>query len=315
MIDRRRFASSCWASVLFLLAMASPSVGQDEQRPSLWIDAIQGEPVSYGEVLDDLAGVRAIYLGESHRLNRHHELQARVVRDLAGRGVLLVLGIEQLAAPQQPVLDKYNRGEIDFDQLAEATGWAKRWPNYKDYRPILEAARKADAPVVALNARSETIREIARGGGIDKLDPQTRKQLPADMQTDDPTYEKLLNLYMMVHASVSRERLRPIVEAQIARDEKMASVLCSFLESPAGRGRTAVVICGTGHVEYGLGTPARVRRRLPDVKDRIILLSQSGDVTLTPAEKAMSREIHVTHEQLRDLNRPVADYLHVTGLK
>ena len=64
-----------------------------------------------------------------------------------------------------------------------------------------------------------------------------------------------------------------------------------------------------------LGTPARVRRRLPKVKDRIVLLSQSGDVKLTPDEVAMSREIEVTHEQLRELNRPVADYLYVRGLK
>ncbi len=284
-------------------------------RPSFWLDVVSGEPLRYANVVDDLAGVRVIYLGESHRLERHHDIQAQIVADLANRGVPLVLGIEQLESFQQPVLDKYNRGEIDFDELAEATEWDRRWSNYRQYRPVLEAARKAGAPVLALNARSETIRQVARGGGIAKLDPEIRKELPDDVQTDDPLYEKLLNIYMMVHISTTPERLRPMVEAQIARDEMMASVLCTFLKSEEGQKRTAVVLCGAGHVEYGLGTPGRVRRRMPGVKDRIVLLSQSGDVELTPEEQAMAREIHVSHEQLRALNRTVADYLHVTSLK
>ena len=98
----------------------------------------------------------------------------------------------------------------------------------KDLRTIVasmgQAARKAGAPVLALNARAETIRQIARGGGIDRLDPQQRKQLPADVRTDDPRYEKLLNLYMNVHAAATPERLRPMVEAQIAAKSDCAAV-------------------------------------------------------------------------------------------
>ena len=315
MSNRRELLFGHGPLIVCLLAAASATADEDQQRPNLWVNMIRGEPASYETVLHDLASVRVIYLGESHRLERHHKIQARIVGDLGRHDVPMVLGIEQLEAYQQPHLDKYNRGEIAFDQLAEATEWAKHWSNYEDYRPIIEAAREAGAPVLALNARSSTIRQVARGGGIAKLDPQLRKELPEDIQTEDPPYEKLLNIYMMVHASVTRERLRPIVEAQIARDEQMASVLSSFLKSPAGKDRTAVVICGSGHAEFGLGTPARVRRRLPKVKDRIVLLSQSGDVKLTPDEVAMSREIEVTHEQLRELNRPVADYLYVRGLK
>jgi hypothetical protein len=54
---------------------------------------------------------------------------------------------------------------------------------------------------------------------------------------------------------------------------------------------------------------------MPKIKERVILLSESGDLELSPEELAMSREIDITHEQLRQINRPVADYLHVTNLK
>ena len=155
---------------------------------------------------------------------------------------------------------------------------------------------------------------VARSGGLDKINPALRREMPAVIRLDDPLYETFLNLQLMVHMTATPERLRPMREAQICRDEMMASVLSSFLQSDAGRDRTAVVLCGAGHVEFGLGIPARVRRRMENVRDRIILLSQSGDLELSPEEKAMARDIEITHEQLRAIDRPIADYLHVRSL-
>ena len=300
-----------------LLLLAASAVAQDATaRSSQWIDIYFGEPVAYGTMLDDLVEeADVIFIGEFHTLDRHHAMQEKIVSDLAKQDVSLVLGIEQMETDRQPILDRYNRGEIDFDQLAEQTEWADRWSGHEQYRAILETARKHGAPIVALNARKETIRQVARSGGVDKLDDAMRKELPAKMQLEDPLYAKLLDLQMMVHMTVTSERLRPIREAQIARDETMASSLCRYLQSPQGKGRTAVVICGAGHVSYGLGTPDRVRRRMPKLKQRIVLISESGDVELSDEQKAMMREITITHEQIRAINRPIADYLHVTSPK
>ncbi len=298
-----------------LWALPTVTLGDEDGRCSLWINVYRGEPLAYEDVLDDLAGVGVVYLGEYHTVQRHHDLQQRVLADFAQRKKPLVLALEQLESYQQPVLDRYNRGEITFDQLAEMTKWSRRWPGYVQYRPIVETARKFNVPVLALNARSETIRQVARGGGIDRLDAKLRGQLPAEIRLDDPLYRKILTLQMMVHMAANPESLRPMIEAQIARDEAMAETLCSFLKSDAGRGRSAVVVCGAGHVAYGLGTAARVRRRLPEVKDRIVLLSASGDVVLSPQEKAAARPVVVNHEQLREIDRPIADYLHQTSPK
>ncbi|MGA2066155.1 MAG: ChaN family lipoprotein [Thermoguttaceae bacterium] len=300
-----------------LLQATSPLAGKraDAEHASLWIDVYQGEPVQYQEVLEDLATARNIYLGERHTLQRHHEMQTKILTDLAQKGLPLALGLEQMESSQQSHLDRYNRGEIDFEQLARVTTWPKRWQNYQQYRPILEAARKWRVPVVALNAKSETIRQVVRSGGIDRLAPEARKELPAKMQMQDPPYEKSLSLQMMVHASATPQTLRPMIEAQIARDEAMAEALATFLESQQGQGRKMLVLCGAGHVAYGLGLPTRVRRRLPDVKDRIVLFSESGDVRLSPEEKAQARAIEITHEQLRELRQPIADYLWVKPLE
>ena len=54
------------------------------------------------------------------------------------------------------------------------------------------------------------------------------------MDFKDPIYEKLLAAQLMVHMAASPDRLRPMIEAQIARDEAMSAVLADYLRSAAG---------------------------------------------------------------------------------
>lgn len=305
------------AGLLFVLLFTGASAAAERgagKTGDIWIDVYQGEPLPYEDVLDDLAKADVIYLGERHTIVRHHEIQERILTDLGQKAVPLAIGLEQMEAWRQPELDRYNRGEIDFDGLAAATDWAKSWGNYQQYRPILEAARKVKAPVIALNAKAETIRQVARSGGVEKMPPEARKELPAEMQLQDPAYAKALSLELMVHAAAMSKSIRPMIEAQMARDESMAQAICAFLESKEGKGRKVIVLCGGGHIARGLGTPARVRRRLPAVKDRIVLLSESGELKLSPAEQAMASNVEITHEQLRELNQPIADYFCIKPL-
>lgn len=292
-------------------------------RPLLWIDACEGEPAEYATVVEDLGKARVVYLGERHTLQRHHATQARLIANLAGQHVpmvggggtrysgSLIVALEPLESSQQASIDRFNRGEIDFDGLAAASDWAKRWSGYQQYRPVLEAARKAKATVLGLSPSPEVIRAVVRSGGVERLDAKLRKQLPAEMELKDPVYEKLLAAQLMVHMAASPERLRPMIEAQMARDEAMSAALADYLRSAAGRGRKAVVVCGSGHVAYGLGTPQRVRRRLGDANDRIVVLADCGDVHLTAEEKAAARPVEISHEQWRQIGRPVADYLEI----
>jgi uncharacterized iron-regulated protein len=303
--------------LLVLLILVNASIAAEKRvgnSRDLWIDVYQGEPLAYAAVLDDLAKADVIYLGEQHTIARHHEIQERILADLGKKSLSLAVGLEQMEACRQPQLDRYNRSEIDFDRLANTTDWAKRWSNYEQYRSILETARKFKAPIVALNAKAETIRQVARSGGVEKLSLELRKELPAEMQLQDPAYEKALSLELMIHAKAMPNLLRPMIEAQIARDESMAQVIGAFLSSQQGQGRKLIVLCGGGHVARGLGTPARVRRRIPAVKERIVLFSDSGEEKLSPAERAMASNVEITHEQLRELCQPIADYLCIKPL-
>ena len=283
----------------------------DEIRCELWVDLYSGEPVLYEDVLEDLLEARVIYLGERHTLKRHHDLQEKIIRDLVAHGRDVAIGLEMLPADLQPTLDKYNRGEITFDDLAHEVEWEEIWDNYEEYRAAIEAGHVAGGRLLALNARRELAKEIARKG-MGGLDPEWAAMVPEGVNTDQPEYERELLRVMMVmaHATGQSDMMRRMFEAQVIKDETMADAIARFVKSPEGESRTVVVLCGAGHVSYGYGVPSRVRSRVPDVVDRIVVFSESGDVVLSEREMAMARMIEITHADLRENSVPFADYLH-----
>jgi uncharacterized iron-regulated protein len=280
----------------------------------VWIDLVQGDESSEAEVYDDLATAGVVYVGEYHSIPRHHGIQLEIFQALFQRGVPLVLCLEQLEAPDQPALDRYGRSEIDFSAFAREIDWSKKWRDYGAYESLCEFARQHRIPIRALNARTEVVRAVNRSGGLANLPPDQRAQLPAEIVLDDPIYERLTTLELAAHMGADGPKLRPMFEAQVARDEMMASQIVAARRNGAEPPRTAFVVLGAGHMRYGLGTAARVRRRDPGIVERLVLMSESGQLEMSAAEKAASRDVTISHAELRGLERPAADYLRLLPL-
>lgn len=131
-------------------------------RQALWVDGLRAEPVSFEVMLDDLGSARVVYLGEYHTLARHHELQDGILAALAERGVALVLAMEQFEFMAQPALDRFKEGQSDLAGLIEESDWPQRWRGHTNYHALMRTARAHGIPVLALNARAETIRALLR---------------------------------------------------------------------------------------------------------------------------------------------------------
>src|SRR6266404_880520 len=104
----------------------APAQRQAVPRPMLWVDALQGEPISFQDVLEDLRQARVIYLGEIHAIPRHHNLQKQLLEGLASHGLNLVLAMEQFEFFSQPALDRFNSGALDLNGLIRETNLEKR---------------------------------------------------------------------------------------------------------------------------------------------------------------------------------------------
>ncbi|MDH5719178.1 MAG: ChaN family lipoprotein [Spirochaetia bacterium] len=285
-----------------------------ESRKSFWIDLLQYEPVSYEQIVYDLKNVDIIYFGESHRIDRHHDMHKRLLNDLCKNEKRpILLGVEQLEHKFQSDLDNYNGKKITFEKLAKDTNWKKRWGNYEDYKPIFETARTCGMKIIALNAPLEAVREIGRKG-LSSLSEDEKKLIAKDIDLSDAAHKKYISLVLQVHAHMTPEKTETVYQAQVTRDETMAENMANEIRNMKTK-PLALVIAGSGHVEYGFGVPNRIKRRVPDLKHRIILFSESGDLVLTETEKAQSKSISITHDDLHFLPAPAGNYVHITEQK
>jgi hypothetical protein len=81
--------------------------------------------------------------------------------------------------------------------------------------------------------------------------------------------------------------------------------------APPDEPRTAFVVLGAGHMRFGFGTADRVRRRDPGNVERLVLMTESGQASVTADQKAQTRDITITHADYRALERRPADYVRV----
>ena len=90
--------------------------------------------------MDDLAGVRVVYVGESHTNTHHHLIQKRLIETLHQQHPNLTVGMEMFDHRYDPVLTRWSAGELNREEFIEKTHWYVRksgWGyNFDLYAPI-----------------------------------------------------------------------------------------------------------------------------------------------------------------------------------
>ncbi|HEX7128267.1 MAG TPA: ChaN family lipoprotein [Thermodesulfobacteriota bacterium] len=217
-----------------------------------------GRLVSESELLDYLAALRVVYVGETHDSPQDHAVQLAVLRGLAARAPgRLVLGLEMLRRSDQAKADAFVRGEIDEAAFREV--WAESWGEWEPYAGIVRFAREAGIRLLALNAEADLVRAVRRHG-VDGLPPELAGRLP-EMRLDDPYHRAYLQAVFAAHGPGSA-RFDRFYEVQVLWDETMADTAARALERGGDRVQL-VVLAGGGHVRFGFGIPRRLFRRLP----------------------------------------------------
>ena len=120
---------------------------------------------SFDASLSRMQQRRVVFVGETHDRYDHHLNQLTIVRGLRERGVDLAVGMEFFQEPFQPHLDRYVAGEIGEKTLLKRTEYYERWRyDFRHYRDILAYAQANGIPLVALNAPTELVSKVSRGG-------------------------------------------------------------------------------------------------------------------------------------------------------
>lgn len=246
-----------------------------------------------------------ILMGESHANPCDHAVQARLVEALGLAGMRLAIGLEMLPVAVQPALDRFNAGQTDSDELERAVQWEKHWGHpYSQYKPVLEAARRFDLPLAALNIPRDV---MLRFRDKKELTPEEQAMLPRRIIPPDPAQEKALSEQVAMHQSMRAmrtmrnaesggskaadrdERARKFFLVQSLWDSMMAE---RALDLRKKTGQPVLILAGGGHVEQGWGIEHRLRILEPGVRCLRIMPARDAD-DLRPAPGSSTPEAAV----------------------
>lgn len=193
--------------------------------------------------LQELPAVDALLLGEQHDAGAHPGLQERYVRSLAEGGRLAALTLEMADRGATTAGLPAAAGEA---QVREALRWnGEAWP-WERYAPAVMAAVRAGVPVLGANLPRGQMREAMADRTLDALLP-------------GPAIKAQQQAIRQGHCDLLPEgQVQPMTRVQIARDRAMAQTLAAA----AARGKTVVLIAGSGHVQPDVGVPQHLPRTL-----------------------------------------------------
>ena len=238
-------------------------------------------------MLLELSRHEVVFVGEQHDDPATHKLERAILEGLSRRRSNIVLSLEMFERDVQSQLSDYLAGRLTEEEFLKNS---RPWPRYAtDYRPLVEFAKAHNWPVVGGNVPRKYASKVAREGlpAIDTLPAEERKFVAAQFQCPFDDYFKKFSETMNSHPGSpnqataekkpeDEQRQRQMVEkfyqAQCVKDETMAESIAERMQPSAnGQGAPLVVhFNGAFHSDYRLGTAARVNRRLPKAKIKVV---------------------------------------------
>jgi len=271
------------AALVLLGACARAGVAGVAPAPapeSRYVESATGHDVGLEGVLRQASRADVVFLGEQHDDPATHRVELSLLAALGSGKRPVILSLEMFERDVQGVLDDYLAGRMsEGDFLAKSRPW-ERYTT--DYRAMVELARARGWTVVAANVPRRHASTVSRKGigAIDSLPAGERGEVARELQCprDDQYYARFAES-MRGHSAGSgpasatdsatmRSMTNRFYEAQCVKDETMAESIVAALAKESG----AVVlhVDGAFHSDFGLGTAARVKRRLTGVRTLVL---------------------------------------------
>jgi uncharacterized iron-regulated protein len=251
--------------------------------------------LAFAAFVQAVAQAQVVAVGEEHY---HPDIQAfelRLLQALAQyRPQHVALAMEFLERDQQSAVDAYLSGNTEAVTLQAQIKATPAFSQY--YFPLIQYARQAGVPILALNVPRSLARRVTKEGlqaVAESLPPPERAYMAATFSPITPQYRTYFLQAVAAAHPLSEEHRERFVEAAHLKDDTMAESLAIALERAAGI--TVLAIAGRFHFDYGLAIPALLRQRRPHVTmQRVTTMAIAADDSI----------------DLRDLAREtLADYV------
>ncbi len=236
-------------------------------------------------MLAAIARADVVFVGEQHDDPNTHRLERALLEGIARRRSDVVVSLEMFERDVQKRLDDYLAGRVtEEDFLKEA----RPWPRYAtDYRPLVEFARAHKWQVISGNIPRRHASSVSKNGieSLATLSPQERAFVANDIQCPikDDYYKRFVEA-MSSHPgqpqspkdqpkqteAETRAMTERMYVSQCVKDETMAESIAASYGTELQPRPLTVHFNGAFHSDFGLGTAARVKRRLPKAVIKIV---------------------------------------------
>jgi len=229
------------------------------------------KPVTVADIINNMARADVLFFGEEHKDSTAHLLEFELFKQLAQQYPgKTALSMEMFTTDCQLVLNEYLNGLIREKNLISD---ARTWPNYKDYRPMVDLAKQSQIPVIAANAPSRYTNMVTRNGlnSLQQLDAQAKDYLPP-LPIDTATglyYDKFVKI-IGGHALMAGMQ---IYQSQNLWDATMGWSIAQFYKKHTNF--KIMQINGGFHSEEKMGAVVQLKKYAP--KARVITIGAYAD--------------------------------------
>lgn len=236
-------------------------------------DDADAKPLTATDLARRMKDRRVVFVGELHGNPGAHQVQLEVLKAMFESGKPLALSTEQFERDTQHVLDQYLAGKISEDEFRRD---GHLWPNYADYRPLVEFCKEHKIPVIAGNVPRPLANRVYKEGVdvLEKFSDEEKDWSAPEVKALPGAYRNKFFEAMggMDGHSDAMERM---YASQCFKDDTMADSAAKWLKAnPKGR---MLHINGNFHSKGGLGVPEKLEALMADVTIGLITCVSDGD--------------------------------------
>ncbi len=229
----------------------------------------QQKEVTLQDLVADMDRHDVLFYGEEHNDSVTHFLEHTIFELLSGAHPgKTALSMEMFDRDVQPVMNEYLQGAIREKNFLKD---ARVWPNYKDYRPMVEYAHTHQLDVICANAPTRYTNLAGRKGqkalqSLSHFAKQALAPLPYDTATG-PYYQKLVALTAHDPSGASMGGFNLIL-SQSLWDATMGWSIASYFK--AHRDVKIMQVNGRFHSDEGFAAVAQLKKYAPKIRPLIV---------------------------------------------
>ena len=287
--------------------------------------------LDFPAIIKDLEQSRVVYAGERHTDYGDHLLQLQILQALYTKNRKnMAIGMEMFPRSSQPALDAYITGETATEkEFIKASKYFSVWGyDYRLYRDIIGFARKNKLPIIGLNLDKKIVSQVFKEGNTDTIAEEELATIAEDRDLDVPGYrERLLTIHGQHNGSPhenAKKGFGGFLQAQAIWDETMAQSITNYLQDHPDK--KMIIIAGAGHVYKDSAIPLRVRRRMPKIRQSVVISDNGMETGIEqgkqvdylmfplPVELSPAPKVGVVLKEEKEKDTDKADRIRIVGI-